>query len=84
MKAFFTIILLMLASAGFCQREYTHENKGINIFLEADGNGNRNQNLYGKRKRYRRKDLYHDENGNPCEDGYGAEGNARHRRQSGL
>ena len=47
MKAFFTIILLMLASAGFCQREYTHENKGINIFLEADGNGNRDIGLGG-------------------------------------
>ncbi len=40
MRAFFTIILLMIAATGFCQREYTHENKGFNMFLEAEGNGN--------------------------------------------
>lgn len=47
MKAFFTIILLMIATTGFCQREYTHENKGVNIFLEADGNGNLELGLGG-------------------------------------
>jgi hypothetical protein len=40
MRIFFTIILLTLAMSGFGQREYTYENKGINLFLEADGNGN--------------------------------------------
>ncbi|MBR4327216.1 MAG: hypothetical protein IKP73_17015 [Bacteroidales bacterium] len=40
MKAFLTIILLTFAMSGVCQREYTYENKGINLFLEADGNAN--------------------------------------------
>lgn len=40
MKAFFTIILLMIAATGICQCEYTYENKGVNIFLEAEGNAN--------------------------------------------
>ncbi len=40
MKTFFTIILLLIATMGICQREYTYENKGVNIFLEADGNAN--------------------------------------------
>lgn len=40
MKAFFTIILLMIAATGICQRKYTYENKGVNMFLEAEGNGN--------------------------------------------
>ncbi|MCR5455543.1 MAG: hypothetical protein K6F33_11205 [Bacteroidales bacterium] len=40
MKTFFSIILLLIATTGFCQREYTHENQGFNIFGEADGVAN--------------------------------------------
>ena len=40
MKTLFTIILLTIALSVFGQREYTHENKGINVFLEADGSAN--------------------------------------------
>ena len=40
MKTLFTIILLTIALSVFGQREYTHENKGVNVFLEADGSAN--------------------------------------------
>jgi hypothetical protein len=40
MKIFFSIILLTLAMTGFGQREYTYENKGINLFLEGEGSAN--------------------------------------------
>lgn len=48
MKTILTFLALIISFSGFCQmREYTYENVGINIFLEAQGGGNRSYGLGG-------------------------------------
>ena len=47
MKTFLTMILLAFALSGVCQREYTHENHGVNLFLELDGSANLDFAVYG-------------------------------------
>jgi len=48
MKYFFTLTALILTLSGYCQKkEYTYENKGVNIFLESEGSGSQEFGIGG-------------------------------------